>query len=35
MSAWERVLALLPLAGLLWLGLWRSAGADAPFSSTD
>ena len=33
MSDWERVLALFLLAGLLWLGLWRPAGADVPFST--
>jgi len=30
MSGWERVLALLPLAGLVWLGLWGPAGRMPP-----
>jgi len=33
MSDRERILALLLLAGLLWLGLWWPAGANVPFSA--
>jgi prepilin signal peptidase PulO-like enzyme (type II secretory pathway) len=32
-SNWERVLALLLLGGLLWLGLWWPAGADTSLST--